>query len=125
MGGALDMHGWIAVLKSVSAFEMFRKTHQDGITPAHVVDFLVLNPRFPASVRHGIGRVEGCLRRISGNQGEEPSTEPERLLGRLRADLTYSQPKEIIRDGLHEFLEDVQTRCAAIGNAITRTYLSY
>lgn len=125
VGGALDMHGWIAVLKSVSAFEMYRKTHQDGITPAHVVDFLVLNPRFPASVRHGIGRVEGCLRRISGNQGEEPSTEPERLLGRLRADLTYSQPKEIIRDGLHEFLEDVQTRCAAIGIAITRAYLSY
>ncbi len=125
VGGALDMHGWIAVLKSVSAFEMYRKTHQDGIKPSHVVDFLVLNPRFPASVRHGIGRVEGCLHRISGNQSQEPSTEPERLLGRLRADLTYSQPKEIIRDGLHEFLEDVQTRCANIGNAITRAYLSY
>ena len=125
VGGALDMHGWIAVLKSVSAFEMYRKTHQDGIKPSHVVDFLVLNPRFPASVRHGIGRVEGCLHRISGNQSQEPSTEPERLLGRLRADLTYSQPKEIIRDGLHEFLEDVQTRCASIGNAITRAYLSY
>jgi uncharacterized alpha-E superfamily protein len=124
VGGALDMHGWIAVLKSVSAFEMFRKIYQDGITPSHVVDFLVLNTRFPASVRHGIGRVEGCLRRISDNQHEEPSTEPERLLGRLRADLTYSQPEEIIRDGLHEFLEDVQTRCAAIGHAITRTYLS-
>ncbi len=124
VGGALDMHGWIAVLKSVSAFEMFRKTYQDGITPSHVVDFLILNPRFPASVRHGIGRVEGCLRRVSGNQGEEPSTEPERLLGRLRADLTYSQPKEIIRDGLHEYLKDVEKRCAAIGNAISRTYLS-
>ena len=124
VGGALDMHGWIAVLKSVSAFEMFRKTYQDGITPSHVVDFLVLNTRFPASVRHGVGRVEGCLRRVSGNQSEEPSTEPERLLGRLRADLTYSQPKEIIRDGLHEFLEDVQKRCATIGHSIARTYLS-
>lgn len=125
VGGALDMHGWIAVLRSVSAFEMYRKTHQDGIRPSHVVDFLVLNPQFPASVRHGIGRVEGCLRRISGNQSGEPTTEPERLIGRLRADLTYSQPADIIRDGLHEFLDGVQGRCNAIGNAITRTYLSY
>jgi uncharacterized alpha-E superfamily protein len=125
VGGPLDTHGWIAVLKSVSAFEMYHKTYQAGIRPAHVVDFLVLNPQFPASVRHCIGRVESCLRRISGNQREEPQTEPERLLGRLRADLTYSRPEEIIIHGLHEFLENVQIRCAAIGNAITRTYLSY
>lgn len=125
VGGPLDTHGWIAVLKSVSAFEMYRKTHLDGIRPANVVDFLVLCPQFPASVRHGIGRVEGCLRRISGNLGEAPSTEPERLVGRLRADLTYSRPEEIISDGLHEFLDGVQQRCFAIGNAIRQTYLSY
>jgi len=121
----LDMHGWIAVLKSVSAFEMYRKTHQDGIEPAHVVDFLVLNSQFPASVRHGIGRVEGCLRRISGNHSEEPVTEPERLVGRLRADLTFSRPEEIIHGGLHDFLDSVQRRGSEIGNAITREYLSY
>lgn len=125
VGGPLDMHGWTAVLKSVSAYEMYRKTHRDGLTPAHVVDFLVLNRQFPASVRHCIGRVEGCLKRISGNQSEEPTTDPERLVGRLRADLTYSQPDEIILNGLHEYLEGVLGRCAAIGNAITRAYLSY
>ena len=125
VGGPLDMHGWIAVLKSVSAFEMYRKVHHSGITPARVVGFLLLNSQFPASVRHGIGRVEGCLKRISGNIGEEPSTEPERLTGRLRADLTYTRPEEIISSGLHEFLESVQDRCGAVGNTITRTYLSY
>lgn len=125
VGGPLDTHGWIAVLKSVSAFEMYRKTCQQGIRPAQVVGFLVLNPQFPASVRHCIGRVEGCLRRVSGNQSDQPSTEPERLLGRLRADLTYTRPEEIILNGLHEFLESVQQRCDAVGNAITRTYLSY
>lgn len=125
IGGPLDTHGWIAVLKSVSAYEMYRKVCHDGIRPAQVVGFVVLNPQFPASVRHGIGRVEGCLRRISGNQREEPTTEPERLIGRLRADLTYTRPEEIILGGLHEFLEGVQKRCDEVGNAITRTYLSY
>lgn len=125
VGGPLDMHGWIAVLKSVSAFEMYRKTCQDGIRPSQVVGFLVLNKQFPASVRHGIGRVEGCLRRISGNQSDEPTTEPERLSGRLLAELTYTRPDEIILGGLHEFLDSVQRRCESIGHAITRTYLSY
>ena len=125
VGSLLDMHGWIAVLKSVSAFEMYRKTYKQGIRPASVMDFLILNPEFPASARHCIARVEGCLKRISGNQRGEPATEPERIIGRLLADLTYSRPEEIIVNGLHEFLDDVQGRCAAVGNAITRTYLKY
>ena len=125
VGGPLDTHGWIAVLRSVSAFEMYRKTHQGGIRPARVVDFLVLNPQFPASVRHCVGRVEGCLRRISGNQKDEPVNEPERMIGRLRADLTYTPPEEIILSGLHEFLQSVQVRCEEIGNSVTRAYLSY
>jgi len=125
VGGALDMHGWIAVLKSVSAFEMYLKTHQDGISPANVVDFLVLNTKFPASVRHGIGRVEGCLQRISGSTSAVPATEPERLAANLRAGLTESQPKDIILGGLHAYLDTVQRDCGTLGNAITKTYLSY
>ena len=102
VGSMLDMHGWIAVLKSVSAFEMYRKTHKSGIRPSSVVDFLILNPDFPASARHCIGRVESCLRRISGSSSES-ATEPERIIGRLLADLRYSRPDEIIVSGLHEF----------------------
>ena len=123
VGGPLDIHGWSSVLKSVSAFEMFLKTHRDGIRPASVVDFLVLNAYFPASVRHCIGRVESCLRRISGSIADGPVTEPERLVGRLRADLTYSQPGEIIAAGLHGFLQNVQLRCDSIGVSINQTYL--
>lgn len=125
VGSLLDTHGWMAVLRSVSAFEMFRKTHRDGILPANVVDFLVLNPSFPASVRHGVARVEGCLRRISGNRSDQPATEPERLAGRLRADLTFIRADEILARGLHQFLEDGLERLDALGGAIARTYLAY
>ncbi len=125
IGGPLDTHGWIAILKSVSAFEMFRKTHHSGITPGGVVGFLLLNKDFPASVRHGIRRVEGCLKRISETTGDAPSNEPERLVGKLHADLTYARPNEIIQEGLHEFLENVQLRCDTIGTAIAREYLTY
>ncbi len=121
--GPLNIHAWIAVLKSACAFEMYRKTYRDGIKPVNIVDFLVLNPKFPASVRHCVERVCGCLSRISGSG--DASTEPERLLGRLRADLIYMRAPEVLAQGLHGSLNDIQNRAVSVGNAITRTYLSY
>jgi uncharacterized alpha-E superfamily protein len=125
IGGPLDTHRWISVLRSVSGFEMFCKTHRDGITPQNVVSFLVLNELFPGSVRHGIGRVDSCLRSIAGpdwtRNSQDPS--PSRLIGRLAADLSYTTSEEIIERGLHMFLEKVLFQCAAIGDAIARNYL--
>jgi uncharacterized alpha-E superfamily protein len=124
VGGPVDVHGWIAVLKSVGAYEGFRKTYHQ-VTPANVADFLVLNSHFPASVRHSIGRVNGCLRRVSGNTGAAPENSAERAVGKLYSQLNYITAPEIIRGGLHEFLEDVQIQCCEIGDAIMETYLTY
>ena len=125
VGGPVDVHGWIAVLKSVGAYEAFRKTYHEGVTPARVAQFLLLNPKFPASVRHSIGRVEGCVRRVSGNRDLAPINDAEREIGRLYNELNYMRAEDIISGGLHEFLEDVEERCNLIGKAIYKSYLSY
>ena len=125
VGGPVDVHGWISVLKSVGAFEAYRKTYQRGVTPANVASFLILNNQFPASVRHCVGRVEAGLRRISGNTGRGPVNAAEREVGRLHHELNYLTADEIISRGLHEFLQDVLESCAGIGNAITEIYLRY
>lgn len=125
VGGPVDIHGWVAVLKSVGAFEAFRKTHRQGVSPALVAEFLVLNPKFPASVRHCVARVDGCLRRVSGNRDSAPTNEAERETGRLHNELDYLRPDEIIANGLHEFLERTLDRLEHIGDAIHRTYLVF
>ncbi len=113
------------MLKSVGAFEAFRKTYRQGVTPARVAQFLLLNPQFPASVRHSIGRIDGCLRRISGNRDLAPVNDAEREVGRLYNELNYMRAEDIISGGLHEFLEDVQDRCNVIGDAVYESYLSF
>jgi uncharacterized alpha-E superfamily protein len=123
--GPLDQHQWTAVLKSVGAFEAFRKAHRFGITPAQVVSFLVLNPLFPSSICHSIGQCERMLRRISGSIDEPPVNRAERLVGRLHADLSFLTTEEILQQDLHEFLDQVQIRCNEIGNAIREAYLKY
>lgn len=125
VGGPVDVHGWIAVLKSVGAFEAFSKTFRQGVSPALVAEFLVLNPRFPASVRHSVGRIESCLRRISGNRDNAPKNEAERRVGRLYNELNYARADDIIAEGLHEFLQNIQVRCIEIGDGIYETYLVY
>lgn len=125
VGGPVDIHGWNAVLRSVGAREAFNKTFRQGMSPARVAQFLILNPQFPASVRHSIGRVEGCLRRISGNRDVAPSNAAEREVGRLYNELNYMSAEDIVASGLHEFLEGIQERCNRVGEAIFQTYLQY
>ena len=125
VGGTLDQHQWTAVLKSVGAFEAFRKANRFGITPGKVVSFLVRNPAFPSSVSYAVTQVDRALRQIGGTKGLPAVNRAERLVGRLRADLAYMTTDEIINQGLHQFLDQVQIRCIEIGNAISEAYLRY
>jgi uncharacterized alpha-E superfamily protein len=121
----LDTHGWIACLKSASAFEAFRKTYRGGITPDAVLSFLVLDWDYPSSIHHAVSQVERCLRSISGSNGRRYANDAERMAGRLHADLSFLTVTDLRRTGLHEFLEEIQERCAAIGSAVTETYLRH
>jgi uncharacterized alpha-E superfamily protein len=49
VGTAWDDIQWTAVLRSTSAFEMYRKDH-GRVTPKGVVDYLLLNHNFPRSI---------------------------------------------------------------------------
>lgn len=122
-GEAFDTHGWIACLKSASAFEAFRKTYRGGITPDNVLTFLILDWEYPSSVHYAVSQVERFVRQISGSSGRRYTDDAERLVGRLHADLSFLTVAELHGMGLHEFLEDLQKRCWDIGDAITTRYL--
>jgi uncharacterized alpha-E superfamily protein len=118
-----DVHGWIACLKSASAFEAFRKTYPGGITPDHVLSFLILDWEFPSSIHHAISQVERGLRSISGSLGRRYADDAERLAGRLHADLSFLTVADLHAQDLRAFLQGIQNRCAEIGSAISARYL--
>lgn len=122
-GEVFDTHGWIACLKSASAFEAFRKTYRGGITPDHVISFLVLDWEYPSSVHHAVSQVERCLRQLSGSLGRRYANDAERLAGKLHADLSFLTVAEMRAAGLHVFFEGIQRRCSEIGEAVTEFYL--
>ena len=53
-----------------------------------------------------------------------PSTRPERLLGRLAAEYEYSVVDEIVAQGLHEHLDELQSKLNDVGGAIYETFFA-
>jgi len=123
VGTPYDDIQWSALLRSASAFEMYRQRH-GRITPAHVVDFLVLDREFPRAVLYCLTEANESLHAISGSRVGSFSNRPEQMLGQLRAELAYTRAEEIIAGGLHEFVDDLQTRLNLVGASICDTFFA-
>lgn len=119
----IDNIQWTAVLRSASAFEMYRKEHH-LITPRMVASFLIFDEQFPRSIRHCITKAQICLQRISGSTNGSTTNAAEKLLGRLKADLEFTDIDEVIKQGMHEYLDSLQTRINQAGIAIGTTFFN-
>jgi uncharacterized alpha-E superfamily protein len=119
----VDNIQWMAVLKSASAFEMFRKTHH-RITPRNVADFLIFDSQFPRSVRHCVTKAQISLHRISGSPTGSAHNAAEKSLGRLASDLAYTDVDEVIAHGMHEYMDGLQTRLNEVDEAIGTTFFN-
>ena len=119
----IDNIQWTAVLKSASAFEMFRKAHHH-ITPRNVADFLIFDSQFPRSIRHCVQKAKICLHRITGSSPGMASSIAEKKLGRLEADLKYTDIDEVIDQGMHEYLDGLQNRLNEVDATIGTTFFN-
>ena len=119
----IDNIQWMAVLKSASAFEMFRKQHH-RITPQAVADFLIFDRQFPRSIRHCVSKAQICLHRITGSAPGSARNPAEKRLGRLMADLEYLDIDEVIEQGMHEYLDGLQIQLNQVDASIGSTFFN-
>ena len=123
VGTPLDQIQWIALLKSASAYEMYRKC-QHRITPNDVTQFLILNPQFPRSIYFCLWNAEQCLHRITNTPVGTWCNSTERSLGKLSSQLNYLTIQDIIDSGLHEFLDQTQISINEVGDQIYSTFFA-
>jgi uncharacterized alpha-E superfamily protein len=115
---------WVGLLKSCAAFEAYCKTYTAEIRPLRVAEFLLLNSEFPHSVRFSVDMIHAALRAI-GQLTERKADQPERLSGRLRATLSFSQIDEIMASGASGYVDSVRWQCAQAHTAIHQVYFDY
>ena len=114
-----DFYHWSAILRSVSAFEVYRKVYRNVIRPERVAELLILRPDMPRSLAACMNEVVLNLQLVA-NQG---SSETLRRAGRLRSDLQYGRIDEILATGLHAYLTQFLDRVGDLGVGISRDFL--
>lgn len=124
VGAPYDNIQWAAVLKSVSAHDMYRKIFH-RITPKQVADFLIFDTEFPRSIRHCIANALFSLHKITGTPQGAVQNRAEKILGRLQADLDYADIDEVLEFGMHEYLDSLQVRLNQVGEEISATFFRH
>jgi uncharacterized alpha-E superfamily protein len=123
VGTTSDDIQWAAVLRSASAFEMYRKCH-GRIVPDRIVEFLLVGKDFPRAIHYCLMRARECVHAISGTPDGIFRYPVERLLGELCSELAYARIDSIISAGLHEYLDGLQTRMNQVGNGISESFFA-
>jgi len=115
----LDYYFWAAILRSVSAFEVYRKVYRDVIAPSRVAELLVLRDDMPRSLLACMNEVCLNLEKVRNSR----SRETERRAGLLRAELQHGRIEDILQMGLHTFLNAFLERVNDLGGRISQDFL--
>jgi uncharacterized alpha-E superfamily protein len=107
---------WMGVLKSMSAYQMYRREVRVRINREDVLEFLLLESRFPRSLLHSIEQVEYALSQLPNNKGPIDKTH------QLRNYLLNAKPSKLVQDKLHEFIDDVQLVLIEIDGKLYESY---
>lgn len=132
-----EQYQWLAVLRSLSAYEAYHKLYRSTVQPRAVVEMLTLSPVFPRSIRFSIAEVHRALTIIAEGAGDPtessfghwglagPSHEALRAAGRLHSALSYQRARDMFEPNLRSYLLDVQRSCSLIGEKIHEQYFAH
>jgi uncharacterized alpha-E superfamily protein len=118
-GAVPDPFEWSVLLRSLSAFEVYRKVYRSVITPVKVAEMLILRDDMPRSLLRCSKEVYSNLKSVANDQ----STETERRAGEIHARLHFGRMEDLTGGGLPTFLEDFLDRLADLGNRIASDFL--
>ncbi len=120
VGSSLDTGQWEQVLRSVAGARVYSWLNAGQIEARGIVEFLVLDDRFPRSLafcRNALRDNLAALARMHGVEGHSNALmrEADNRISHLCVDTIFEQ-------GLHEFLLDFLSRNASIARAIAQDY---
>ncbi|MDQ2952334.1 MAG: alpha-E domain-containing protein [Chloroflexota bacterium] len=120
-----DTVRWLAVLRSCGSAEAYARYYSLRVEPARLLEFLLLNPIFPQSVRFALVEASdaleaiGALRQAAGND-PGPAI---RTLGKARAQVELTAIDEVFDRGLESFITAIQLLIAQASDELSATYL--
>lgn len=117
---------WLSLLRACSGFEPFMKRHQGQVSANAVAAFLLLEPRFPRSVRYGVntsGEILGDI--LPPGDGGRPGGRSLERLQALDRWLLQTSSGSLETGRVHEILTHVVDEIATVCQGIQQELLSY
>jgi uncharacterized alpha-E superfamily protein len=84
----------------------------------------MLDREFPRAILFCLLAARDSLHAISGTPLGTFRHAPEKLLGQLGSDLSFTAVDEVIQRGLHEYLDDLQTKLNQVGQGIFEAFFA-
>ena len=121
IGSPLDMLHWSALLKSAGAHEMYKQMHNTLNIP-NIIQFLILNRQFPRSIHYCMIKAETAIHKINGSELNTFKSISEKLIGKLRSGLDFTDIDDIMEKGLHEYIVKTEKKLVKIDKAINTCF---
>jgi uncharacterized alpha-E superfamily protein len=99
---AYDNILWVNVLKSLSAFQMYRQHVRNRVDGDAVIRYLIKDAAFPRSVAFTIAEAQVAVSTLPRNKA------PMRAIGRLQRRLNEAEIQKMSLDELHAFIDELQ-----------------
>jgi uncharacterized alpha-E superfamily protein len=122
VGGALDRHQWGALLRSLSGYEAYRRTHPAGLDSDRIMEFLLLSTEFPRSLRAALDSLLDSVEHATEGAERRRRNAALRRITDLRNRLQFETVDSLIATGLHEFLEGAQQTLADVSYALSEGF---
>ncbi|MFN3989137.1 MAG: alpha-E domain-containing protein [Erythrobacter sp.] len=120
VGSSLDTGQWEQVLRSVAGASAYSWLNAGQIEARGIVEFLVLDERFPRSLAFCRNALRANLAELARMHGVEGHCNA--LMREADSRINHLTVDEIFEQGLHEFLVDFMVSNVGIANAIVADY---
>lgn len=123
VGSSMDNVQWESILRSVSAHRAYGWVYDAELKPSNIADFLISNGRMPRSLAYCYEKIVSNLGYLAREYGEKHAAHEtaEETLASLR----IRSIKDIMDQGLHEYLEEFISHNNRLGQEITDGYRFY
>ena len=107
---------WMSVLKSLTAYQMYRQEMRLRIRRPDILNFLMKKETFPRSVSYSLQQLDKWTSRLPN------TTLVSEHIHALQRDLANMDTQHLEQEALHCFIDDLQLGLVAIHDAVDKNY---
>jgi uncharacterized alpha-E superfamily protein len=115
----------VGVLRCCTSFEAYCQVYTADLSPDRILEFLLLNRDFPHAIRYCVDGIRHAIESIQRTGGRRPPDELTAVIGRLHAQLGYTNIAEILSGDTGAFLHTIREQSMRIHELIYRYYVDY